>query len=704
MQISSKVSAIQLNADSEKLVVDVAAAIGKLTVSDSNAKIEVATTLIINKVEAEGAIENIIKNYDQIKDNIKEIIQGGESNPSPNPTDQEAPVIKINGKTKLSVENGAPLVLPVVTATDNKDQIVKVTSIIRNAAGQVLQQIDTKVAGTYTITYSAVDTAGNKAKDLVVKVIVAQVIGDQTPPTAEEIKVLTDALREAQDKATSAVAGTEPGQYPQEAIEALTQAIVTADAVAKKQNVTKVEVNQAVADLATAVSTFEKAIVPAPPTIDYTAEGEVTAISSDKVTYEGGKFIVAADADITEFTFKDGDKEMEAKLVEGNWAITVNKAEEDALTAEYTGVPAETTINVANGGTVELPTITATIDGEGAEVSTVIKNAANEEIKNIDTAVAGTYTVTYTAAGAENSVVITVVVAEALVTYTVKEGANAKEIVLTFSESVGLVGNLESVDGTVTDATAAISGEGLVLTISSTNGAIEGQTVIVPLIINNKEVVTTFTFDGTAWTIADSINRFKEVNSLLSHLEKDGELTQSAEGVYSATFKWGSSLGIGTENEKVSGSSGGYNYYTDGAYLRFQVKQDEVVKKFSEVFTTVNDGNNTNGGMTLQTNSGNVNDMDGSLRELADWNATNTGSTNLFNLVGSYYVFYGVIQNNEDGTKTVGFTPNDLRNITMTLQPKEQLEIGTYSLTIEVVQQGKEDKGILDRITYTFTK
>ncbi|MEO4054129.1 hypothetical protein, partial [Solibacillus sp. CAU 1738] len=290
--------------------------------------------------------------------------------------------------------------------------------------------------------------------------------------------------------------------------------------------------------------------------------------------------------------------------------------------------------------------------------------------------------------------------AQVPVTYSVATGDSANIVIFTFSESIGENGTIDFIN---TDGvTASISEDGIKLTISFAPGAETVQTVKIPLSIAGEVVQVTFTLDNDAWIITDPANRFKEVNNLLSHLQKGEELVEN-DGVFSTSFNWGSSLGIGNEGVEISGSPGGYNYYTDGVYLRFQVKQGDAIKKFAEVFKTISDGNNKIGGMTLKTNSGDVNDMDGSLRELADWNGDGGGKvTNLPNPGGSNYVFYGLIQNNTVGTKTVGFNANDLRTIEMTLQPLDELMVGTYTITVQVLQQGKEE--VLDTITYTFTK
>ena len=84
-----------------------------------------------------------------------------------------APVINYTGDTTINVANGAAFTVPTVTVTDDKDTTLAATQVITDAAGNTVQAIDTTVAGTYKITYSAVDSDGNKAKDVVVTVVVA---------------------------------------------------------------------------------------------------------------------------------------------------------------------------------------------------------------------------------------------------------------------------------------------------------------------------------------------------------------------------------------------------------------------------------------------------------------------------------------------------------------------------------------------------
>ncbi|MET3852766.1 Ig-like domain-containing protein [Paenibacillus sp. OAE614] len=71
---------------------------------------------------------------------------------------------------------------------------------------------------------------------------------------------LSTEILTAQNLADSAVEGTDPGQYPKAAIDALNTAIANAKAVFNKANATQDEVNKAVDDLKTAETTFKAAV------------------------------------------------------------------------------------------------------------------------------------------------------------------------------------------------------------------------------------------------------------------------------------------------------------------------------------------------------------------------------------------------------------------------------------------------------------
>ncbi|WIF89280.2 InlB B-repeat-containing protein [Acholeplasma laidlawii] len=89
--------------------------------------------------------------------------------------DDEAPVLKYDGETEIIVGYGVEFTIPKVTDTDNLDGTVDVNAVITDVDSNIIETIDTTVAGAYTITYSAIDAAGNKAEELEISVLVAPV-------------------------------------------------------------------------------------------------------------------------------------------------------------------------------------------------------------------------------------------------------------------------------------------------------------------------------------------------------------------------------------------------------------------------------------------------------------------------------------------------------------------------------------------------
>ncbi|MGB3261605.1 5'-nucleotidase C-terminal domain-containing protein [Paenisporosarcina sp.] len=104
-----------------------------------------------------------------------------------NAADTEAPILSYAGASSIDVAHNSIFTLPIVTATDNHDAIVEISHKIRNSNGDLVAAINTANSGTYTITFSATDKAGNKAKELVITVnVAAQVI--ITPPVTPPVE------------------------------------------------------------------------------------------------------------------------------------------------------------------------------------------------------------------------------------------------------------------------------------------------------------------------------------------------------------------------------------------------------------------------------------------------------------------------------------------------------------------------------------
>lgn len=114
----------------------------------------------INGKRAEGIV--VVKGVDVLYKNGKPV------------ADKTAPVITISGYKsgdKIELKNGAEFATPKVSVKDSVDSKVKVVTEIKDQDGKVVDAIDTKVAGTYTITYAAKDASGNTSAASVTVVV-----------------------------------------------------------------------------------------------------------------------------------------------------------------------------------------------------------------------------------------------------------------------------------------------------------------------------------------------------------------------------------------------------------------------------------------------------------------------------------------------------------------------------------------------------
>ncbi|WP_102692956.1 DUF5011/hyalin repeat domain-containing protein [Rummeliibacillus pycnus] len=85
--------------------------------------------------------------------------------------DKTSPVMILpTGKTVYNIKNGEAFTAPTVTAKDQLGNSIDVVSSITNSEGKTVDKIDTTVAGTYTIIYTAKDGSSNKTNAILVSV------------------------------------------------------------------------------------------------------------------------------------------------------------------------------------------------------------------------------------------------------------------------------------------------------------------------------------------------------------------------------------------------------------------------------------------------------------------------------------------------------------------------------------------------------
>ncbi|MFJ8261861.1 immunoglobulin-like domain-containing protein [Rummeliibacillus sp. NPDC094406] len=87
-------------------------------------------------------------------------------------TDKTSPVISLEkgAKSVYKIKNGEVFTVPTATAKDHLGNSVEVVSSIIDSEGKAVEKIDTTVAGTYTITYTAKDNSSNKATAIQISV------------------------------------------------------------------------------------------------------------------------------------------------------------------------------------------------------------------------------------------------------------------------------------------------------------------------------------------------------------------------------------------------------------------------------------------------------------------------------------------------------------------------------------------------------
>jgi len=227
----------------------------------------------------------------------------------PAPVDTTAPVITITGANPASVTVGSTYVDAGATANDAVDGVVAVTAV---------STVDTKVVGSYTVTYSATDKAGNKATAVrTVKVVAAA--GDTTAP----VITITGA-----NPASVTVGSTyvDAGATAKDAVDGTVAvtAVSTVDTSVVGSNTVTYSATDKAGNKATAVRTVNVVAAPSPD-----ENATITFVVTDKT----GEPIREAEVELGDKTTKTNDDGMAifANVVPGSYEYEIEEDEYEEI-------------------------------------------------------------------------------------------------------------------------------------------------------------------------------------------------------------------------------------------------------------------------------------------------------------------------------------------------------------------------------------
>jgi len=132
--------------------------------------------------------------------NITRDIETGTGNEGGEIADTIKPVISLTGGSGTSVAFGSTYIYPTATATDNIDGPVDVT---------ITGTVNTAIAGTYPITYTATDAEGNKNITVQIVTVLPEVIPDieTTYSVTYEVQTLPGDINVVLPSSTSIIDG-----------------------------------------------------------------------------------------------------------------------------------------------------------------------------------------------------------------------------------------------------------------------------------------------------------------------------------------------------------------------------------------------------------------------------------------------------------------------------------------------------------------
>ena len=418
----------------------------RITYTASDSKGNMATleiTVIVKEVE-----NTTTPDVPEVPEN-PEVPDEKPETPEEKPQDKEAPIFDYVGETDVILENGQTYKIPEVKATDNVDGEVKVVKTVRTYdSNEIVESIDTNIAGKYTITYEAVDNSGNKANLVITVTVKAKMIvdnielgnGEGTLESPTEINILETSSVENVNKLIENIKKDYDFEFIDEPkedseniifklklqkkisfIRALFGKTSDENYIEIKVPKNNVEVVNVLKDLYESTNKPEEPETPE-ETPEIPEQKPETPEEKPEVPEEKPE-IPEETPEVPEQ--KPETPEEKPEVPEEKPETPEEKPQDkEAPIFDYVG---ETDVILENGQTYKIPEVKATdnVDGEVKVVKTVRTYDSNEIVESIDTNIAGKYTITYEAvdnSGNKANLVITVTVKAKMIVDNIELG------------------------------------------------------------------------------------------------------------------------------------------------------------------------------------------------------------------------------------------------------------------------------------------
>ncbi|KZY62174.1 hypothetical protein A3750_09720, partial [Oleiphilus sp. HI0079] len=459
--------------------------------------------------------------------------------------DTMAPLISLTGLANIDLERGDSYVEDGATATDSVDGAVAV-----NIGGDT---VDGNTPGTYTVTYNAVDAAGNNATQVTRTVSVA----DTIPPsitltglanvTHEQGAVYSDAGATANDSYDGNLSGS------------IIATGVNFDVNTAGVYIIEYNVQDSSGNAAAPVTRTVTVEDNTAPVITRTGSATVTVERGNSYTDAGATATDNIDGDLTGSVVTTGSVNT---LVAGNYTITYNVSD----TSGNAGTPVQRTVTVED---TSIPTITlagsANVNHEQGtsytDAGATAQDLPGENISgsivvsgSVDSNTAGIYVLTFNvsdiAGNAANSVTRSVNVADTTAPVITLNGASTINVEQGTSYTDAGASATDLVDGSVTvtvggDTVDPATAGTYIITYdaidAATNSAIQvTRTVIVadttvPVITltgdTNIDIALGDLFVDPGYSASDNID-----GDLSSSVSPTGNVDINTEGTYILSY------------------------------------------------------------------------------------------------------------------------------------------------------------------------